>query len=188
MIQNTKNRNYTTFESGVMPETEREKLNIDWLKETYQSGYRKLFPQDKLNCTVNKTTGDWFIGIQRGMLDSIRVSFFYYNKTLFEVKIKHPERKIFKNDPLVYMMEIVSIIPFKDQKDWERVGFVEEVTTNDESIYLTDQLLDLDSIDKYDIKSMEKIIKEFFIEAMWRTIEKKPQEFNSVTIGFKEDK
>lgn len=176
------------YKSGIMPKLERKELNIDWLKSTYESGYVKLFPVAELGYAVNKKTGDWFMGVQRGMLDPIKTGLFYYNKTLFEVKIKHPDRSIYQNDPLVYMMEIVSVIPFKDKKNWTREGYVEEETIEVGSKYLTSQLLDTDSISKFDIESMEKIIKDFYIEVMWRTIEKKPKEFCSVTIGFKGEK
>ena len=87
-------------------------------------------------------------------------------------------------------MDIVSIIPFKDKKKWERVKDIEANKKNiiyGEDRYKTDQLLDRPSIVKYDIKSMKSVLKEFFIDVMWKTIEKKNIKYNSVTIGFNEE-
>ena len=96
-IRNTKDRDCKTYESGIMPDLERKFINIDWLISSYESGYTRHIPIPKLGYSINKTTDDWIMGVQRGWLDPIKINFFYYNGTLFEVKIKHPDQHLSQN-------------------------------------------------------------------------------------------
>lgn len=111
-------------------------------------------------------------------LEEIETYLWYFNKTLFEVKVKVPPRSVYKNDPLLYKMELISIIPFQETEIWKsnQKDKFQNMPSNESFI--------LNDIFEFSITEMESILKEIFISKAKKLIENKSVKFTEVTVDF----
>ena len=174
-----KNDFYGEYIQSTMPNSDREYYDIDGIKDVYQEdkGFFKVWMSD-LYCFLNPRTEDWLFYIRLEYLEEIETYLWYFNKALFEVKVKVPPRSVYRNNPLVYKMKLISIIPFQQTEIWKsnKDKKFQYIPTN--TSFISDDILEFSMVE------MEGILKEIFISKTKKLIENKSVRFTKVSVNF----